>query len=65
MEAKRRRHLEREGVVTWAENCREIKTRHDQGVGNRGCCDLESCFGGVMGTEAQVEWAPGRMEGKE
>lgn len=30
-----------------------------KGIGNRSCCDLESCFGGVGGTEAQVEWAPG------
>lgn len=53
MEAKRRRRLEKEGVVTWAESCWESKTRHGQGIGNSSCCALESCFGGAVGTGAQ------------
>lgn len=64
MEAKKTRYLEKEEVITWAKSCWEIKTRHDQRIGNGGC-DFESCFGGAMGTKAQAEWAPGRLEGKK
>lgn len=55
-----------EGVVTWAESSCWIKTRQDWGIGNREVVGgLESCFESMMGTEAQMQWAPGRMEGKK
>ena len=53
-------------MVTWAKAAGRSRRLggHDQRIGNRGC-EFDSCFGRVMGTKAQAEWAAGRLEGKK